>query len=154
GLKYTFVVNGQTGEPAGDLPYSPVKRVALVALEIAKWVGLGLAFTLLFIFVFVKALFIDVSGATVMLYYLSIFLSGFLGAGFSLIIRRIRKVKYDSMNPIDSAPEVENYLDLSEKIHMEKHDKFGYMKTTREADEDDNRNGLVKYMMKRSLRIR
>jgi hypothetical protein len=59
------------------------------------------------------------------------------------------------MNPIDSAPEVERYLDLSQKIDMQKHDKFGYMKEAADRDDDDdNRNGLVKYMMRRGFRIR
>jgi len=155
GLRYTFVVNGQTGEPAGDLPYSPVKRAFLVTFEVVKWVALALAVFSLIMFIFYKSIAIDASAATMVIYYLTLLMAAAAGTFVSWFVRRVTKVKYDSMNPIDSAPEVERYLDLSQKIDMQKHDKFGYMKEAADRDDDDdNRNGLVKYMMRRGFRIR
>ncbi|MBR2295632.1 MAG: hypothetical protein IJ869_07730 [Clostridiales bacterium] len=131
GLKYTFAVNGQTGEAVGDIPYSPWKRGLRIGLEVALWVLVILAILTAFVGLLILPL-IGFDSMPGNLYKVggeisyNILCAGSVVAGplLGFILYRIRKVSFETTNPLDSAPEIENYVDLSGKISMVKHDKF------------------------------
>ena len=149
-LNYTFVVNGQTGEVSGSVPYSPVKRALRIGVEAAGWPILAL---LVVILAFIAVWFSLKSGNSLffeLAYYLLIGLGAVGLPLIGAIIYRIKKVAFDTTNPIDSAPQVEEYIDLSSKIEMNKRDSFGYI-TTMEYDQDERRRGNTGLVLARII---
>lgn len=113
GFYYTFGVNGQTGEVGGSLPYSKKKQKARMGLEVLKWIPAVLAL----IVVGIISLVFD---------FPQLAMISFLGAlsVFSVAVYKVKKAGFDAMNPIDSPPPVEHYVDFKSKVQMKKKDKL------------------------------
>ncbi|MBO4636148.1 MAG: hypothetical protein J5685_03280 [Clostridiales bacterium] len=143
-LNYTFVVNGQTGEVSGSVPYSNIKRNARIAVEAAGWPILALLVVIGLIIGWVAAL---KTGNRAMfqfffetIYYFVIIMATIIPTLIGIIIYRVKKVAFDTTNPIDSAPDVDQYIDFGTKFHMEKRDTFGYIATKMNDNERGEKN--------------
>lgn len=117
GQMYGFAINGQTGEAAGDLPYS--KRARLAAI-----VKTAVPFILIFtaVLAVVSLLMYGISGAgrglesRIMAVILE-FAIVILGTIIAVMKNKVSEASFKATNPLDARPGVEEYIDMSK--HME-----------------------------------
>lgn len=126
GINYGFAVNGQTGEAAGDIPYSKYKKVfAVLRSSIGGAIG-AIASVLVFIFS-VATLVMNLSRENVSVGKY-ILLAACSVVAIYIFIRHIlragRDAAFNATNPIDAAPIAEAYYDTTKSVSIEENDKF------------------------------
>ena len=150
GLTYDFAVNGQTGEAAGDIPVSEVKRKARIGLEILKWSLIPLSVLAIVGFIIFGLLSMRHLNARLVgntIYYLVYgVIALFPSLGYA--VYKVKKVAFDTANPIDSAPTLEQYIDTKSHFNMVKNDKFAYFS---QITEEDSRSAIKTIMRGRKI---
>jgi len=122
GVYHGFAINGQTGEACGMLPYSKKKRTMALTTTVLLWLVLPMILlTLLVIGLRPEGkgseLLIDVM---TYLYY-AIF---FVATGVVYVfIKKFRKKRIESRNPIDKAPDLSEYYDATQKTDLKHKDE-------------------------------
>ena len=137
---YSIAVNGQTGEASGSLPISKAQVNANVVKEVFRWLPLYLCVTAV-----VAALFALVSIDRGIYLQLFLMMFGMTSlAGLTVFIPFIRKkvrfLKFNQTVTIDKAPGVEEYIDYSGKIDMEKKDLFSHISIKVEGSDQEDRS--------------
>ncbi|MBO4637387.1 MAG: zinc ribbon domain-containing protein [Clostridiales bacterium] len=123
GINYSFAINGQTGESAGDIPYSEARRRLSIISKILP--GLLVLLQILSIFILPQNLWNNF-----------FYVIGMLSFGMTMlilqlaiaIISKIRNDKKDKPEPVtttlDKAPSYEEYYDPEHKAEINGEDKF------------------------------
>jgi uncharacterized Zn finger protein (UPF0148 family) len=114
GLNYSFAVNGQTGEVAGDIPFSKYKR--FFAVLKVMWHIVLFAFAVMALLIYI-ILITGISrfsiGLTVVApYYIIKYF-------YPKFADKIRDTAFYATNPIDPVPKVEVYYDTEKKAVVE-----------------------------------
>ena len=168
GINYGFAINGQTGEACGDLPYSPRKRrLSLMRTVMLNLILPGIPALLLMFSYFISLFFVGMIGSNTSTYFKSFVKSGsfemlltaapyisFLGLLvvvfiFARFLKRWTEVSNESQNPIDPAPNVEQYYDGTKRPVVEKKDKFLSVGPRRQ---DDAKLRLIEGAFKRGMK--
>lgn len=137
-INYDFAINGQTGEPGGDLPYSSFKRGLRVAA--AYVAAYGLYFLIIAAALFFSVLFLasltqaeydmkisrNTSAIMMVLLYAGLGLGRKWLAGVSASLKtKLMNVKNNTLNMVEEAPEALTYYDAEAGITLKnKQDKF------------------------------
>ena len=137
---YSIAVNGQTGEASGSLPISKAQVNANVVKEVFRWLPLYLCVTAV-----VAALFALVSIDRGIYLQLFLMMFGMTSlAGLTVFIpfihKKVRFLKFNQTVTIDKAPGVEEYIDYSGKIDMEKKDLFSHISIKVEGSDQEDRS--------------
>lgn len=135
GLPYDFAVNGQTGEAAGDLPVSEVKRKARIGLEVAKWSALPLA-AIVGCIVLLSFIMKHSPGMLLNFLYIVAYAFALIFPLSGYAIYKIKNISFMTTNPIDSAPPIDQYVDFSSKTNMVKNDKMGFATTVEKGPQE------------------
>ena len=114
GLNYSFAVNGQTGEVAGDIPFSKYKRFFAVLKVMWHIVLFALAVMALLIYIILITGISRFSiGLTVVApYYIIKYF-------YPKFADKLRDTAFYATNPIDPVPQVEVYYDTEKKAVVE-----------------------------------
>ena len=134
GSTYGIAVNGQTGKASGSLPINKklvnLRAFGSVMKDVIKILGIILLLSAL---VTAAVMFLT-PGKTTDMFYLLLFLLFWVIVSGLIIVLLIpyfkNKFSYNSFHEsvtIDKAPEIDAYVDLSEKLKMENRDTFMYM---------------------------
>lgn len=126
GINYSFAVNGQTGEAAGDIPYSKYKKVFAVLRSSIGGVLGTLASVLVFILsVIAFVMNMSKENGSAGIYILTAACS-IVASYFCIrhILRAGRDAAFTATNPIDTAPTAEAYYDTARSATVEEKDKF------------------------------
>ncbi len=126
GLNYSFAINGQTGEAAGDIPYSKYKKIfAVLRSSIGGSLG---AIASVAVFILSVAAFVMQLSKENGTFGPFIFtaLCSIVGAFLSVrhIMSKGRDAAFTATNPIDTAPTAEAYYDTAKSATVEEKDKF------------------------------
>lgn len=140
GINYSFAINGQTGEAAGDIPYSRMKK--FLAIVAGSWYWYALIAVMVALVIWLKDLtFGDVFKPDMLILFISsILVTAILG--FTVLKKGLsasRDAAFFATNPIDSAPGVEQYFDTTKASAVEKDDKVEIQYWT--ADPSDGLRG-------------
>lgn len=134
---YSIAVNGQTGEASGSLPVSKSQINANLAKEVFRWLPQYLLVAA--IIAALISLLAIANGHFLTIFLINLGVVSLLGltAFIPFIRKKLRFVKMDQMITIDKAPGVEEYIDYSSKIDMEKKDLFSHISLKEQNDEND-----------------
>lgn len=125
GLNYSFAVNGQTGEAAGDIPYSKFKKALAVVGRSWYWYAVLVALAALVVWLHHMTFGNGFKPDMCILYIASILLTGGLGL-FALrkALTASKDAAFFASNPIDSAPRVDEYFDTTKSPSIENEDRL------------------------------
>lgn len=125
GLNYSFAVNGQTGEAAGDIPYSKFRKALAVVGHSWYWYALILVLAAAVIWLHGITFSEGFKPDMCILYIVSILLTGI--SGFIVLRKGLtasRDAAFYATNPIDSAPRVDEYFDTTKAPSIKCDDRF------------------------------
>ena len=153
---YSIAVNGQTGEASGSLPISKSQVNVNVVKEVLKLLPLYIGVCAVFAAAFSILLIGKASYLTGFLLSLLMVCICGLTVFLPFVYKRAKYTKFNQSVTIDKAPGVEEYIDYSGKINMEKKDMFSHMSIKVDHDQDDQsmfklkkRNTLLNYVLKK-----
>ena len=118
GQMYGFAVNGQTGEAAGDLPYSKKARLMAIIKTAVPFIliataVIAVAFLLMYSFTGVTTSRAEARIIGFIMELAVVILSAVVG----VMRNKVNEAAFKATNPLDAKPGVEEYIDLSK--HME-----------------------------------
>ena len=150
GIFHGFAINGQTGEACGNLPYSQVKRVRALITTTLLWLVLPMIVLLLLYFSLFSTIATDPTGIMIrIMSYLTYF---FVLAGMGILyifLKKIRRKLSESTNPLDKAPDLSQYYDVSKKADMKRKDDLsGIYQLSDDERKDVLRQKLFKWIDK------
>ena len=118
GQMYGFAVNGQTGEAAGDLPYSKKARLMAIIKTAVPFIliataVIAVAFLLMYSFTGVTTSRAESRIIGFIMELAVVILSAVVG----VMRNKVNEAAFKATNPLDAKPGVEEYIDMSK--HME-----------------------------------
>lgn len=134
-INYTFAINGQTGKVGGSLPYDETKRNVKNALFKFGLPALWFALTATVLVLGLKFLFNGQAGSGMILLFFMLFIWFPVAILFPKYRAKVFEMQYSGTNSIAPPPEVEEFIDLKQKIEMEKRDSLGFMTPVVEDEE-------------------
>lgn len=145
GMYYGFAINGQTGEACGKLPYSSFKRAVAMVLCILKWLVLPAAVITFILVVSFSGMFFPKSMTEYRtFYYLTLgllSLTVMTTPGFLyLFIKKFRRIRQETTNPIDKVPDLSQYYDTSRKAVIEHRDDLATLYNLSEDEKSEIRH--------------
>lgn len=125
GLNYSFAINGQTGEAAGDIPYSKSKMALAVIAHSWYWYAILLLMIVLTVWLANMSFGQGFKPDMLILFLGCLLVTG--TAGWFILKKGLiasKDAAFYATNPIDSAPRVDEYFDTTKAPSVKAEDKL------------------------------
>ena len=115
---YSFAINGQTGEAAGDLPYSRKAWLMAVIKTAVPFILLATAVLAVSLLLFLPLLGVHAGVETRLAGYLFELAVIVICSILGVMKNRVSEEAFKATNPLDAKPGVEEYLDISKRMKV------------------------------------